>query len=248
MNSPEQHDIEPAPPAAYGQHAPFGPSPGVQATMDQMTERLQTVIDAAERAAEAIRYDAEEQARQHLAEAQRKADRMTAERVGLISNLTDDLIRHAGHVREQSEQMVRSLEQAINAVSGKLEIEIEPVTRPPDPPAPGGGEQGAFAMDQAGKEAFESPVAPDGYDDADPQHPAEAQSPHGDVPADPDSAGVDEEALLHATRLAVEGYDREAITRALREDLGVEDPDPILERVQLMRGSLGLDPQPPTEP
>src|SRR5215210_5452366 len=97
------------------------PSPNVQATMHQMTEQLQTVIDAAERAAEAIRYDAEEQARRHLAEAQRKADRMTAERVRLISELTDDLIRHAGQVRDHSEQMVRSLEDAISSVTGKLE-------------------------------------------------------------------------------------------------------------------------------
>ncbi|HET6831310.1 MAG TPA: hypothetical protein VFH44_08185 [Solirubrobacterales bacterium] len=86
-----------------------------------MTDQLQTVIAAAERAAEAIRRDAEEQARRHLAEAQRRADRMTAERVGLISELTDDLIRHATNVRDHSEQMVRALEDAIDSVTGKLE-------------------------------------------------------------------------------------------------------------------------------
>ena len=89
--------------------------------MTQMTTQLQTVIDAAERAAEAIRFDAEEQARHHLAEAQRKADRLTAERVGLISELTDDLIRHASTVRDHSEQMIRALEDAISSVTTKLE-------------------------------------------------------------------------------------------------------------------------------
>ena len=59
-----------------------------------MAERLQTVLEAAERAAEAIRYDAEEQARRHLAGAQQRADGLTAERVRLISQLTDDLIEH----------------------------------------------------------------------------------------------------------------------------------------------------------
>ena len=97
------------------------PSASVQSTIHQMTDQLQTVIEAAERAAEAIRHDAEEQARRHLAEAQRKADRLTAERVGLISELTDDLIRHAANVRDHSEQMVRALEDAISSVTDKLE-------------------------------------------------------------------------------------------------------------------------------
>ena len=97
------------------------PSASVQSTIHQMTDQLQTVIEAAERAAEAIRHDAEEQARRHLAEAQRKADRLTAERVGLISELTDDLIRHAANVRDHSEHLVRALEDAINSVTDKLE-------------------------------------------------------------------------------------------------------------------------------
>lgn len=85
--------------------------------MNQMTERLQTVIEAAERAAEAIRFDAEEQARIHLAEARLKADRLTAERVRLISELTDDLIRRAGTVRDHSEQMIGAMDEAINSVA-----------------------------------------------------------------------------------------------------------------------------------
>lgn len=97
------------------------PSASVQGTMHQMTEQLQTVIDAAERAADAIRHDAEDQARQHLVDAQCKADQLTAERVSLISDLTDDLIRHAGTVRQHSEQMVRALEDAITSVTSKLD-------------------------------------------------------------------------------------------------------------------------------
>ncbi len=97
------------------------PSPNVQQTMQQMTDQMQAVIEAAERAAEAIRFDAEEQARRHLAEAQRKADRLTAERVGLISELTDDLMRHASTVRDHSEQMIRALEDAITSVTEKLD-------------------------------------------------------------------------------------------------------------------------------
>jgi vacuolar-type H+-ATPase subunit H len=95
------------------------PRPG--AASSEMSARVQTVIEAAERAADAIRYDAEEQARQHLAAAQKKADRMTAERVRLISHLTDDLIEQASVVREHSEEMVSSLQQAIDTVSKRLD-------------------------------------------------------------------------------------------------------------------------------
>lgn len=99
----------------------LAPTEGAQLTIDQMTNRLQTVIDAAERAAAAIRYDAEERARRHLEEAQRRADALTAERVRLIAGLTDDLIRHAGTVREHSERMIGGLDEAIDAVTAQLE-------------------------------------------------------------------------------------------------------------------------------
>lgn len=150
------------------------PSPGVQATMHEMSERLQSVIDAAERGAEAIRSDAEERARMHVAAAQRKADRMTAERVRLIAELTDDLITQAGTIRDRSEQMVAALDDAIGSVGGNGD------SRPT------------------------------------PRRPAEPTS---------------QEALVHATRLAVAGSDHETIARALRERFGIANPGPIVERV-----------------
>jgi vacuolar-type H+-ATPase subunit H len=119
--------------------------------MHQMTEQLQTVIDAAERAADAIRHDAEDQARQHLVEAQRKADQLTAERVSLISDLTDDLIRHAETVKQHSEQMVRALEDAISSVTTKLD---QPGFRDPIA-APGAG-----ADDWTGYGAPSAPAPP----------------------------------------------------------------------------------------
>lgn len=124
--------------------------------MDQMTDRLQTVIDAAEHAAEAIRFNAEEQARSHLIEAQRKADRLTAERVGLISELTDDLVRHAGTVRDHSEQMIRALDDAIDSVSTKLSRPDAGGSSTASPTPPG---QAAFAGAQR---RFASHPAPAG--------------------------------------------------------------------------------------
>lgn len=231
-----QDPAGPGAPMRWTSSSTHVPSPNVQATMHQMTEQLQTVIDAAERAAEAIRYDAEEQARRHLAEAQRKADRMTAERVGLISELTDDLVRHAANVRDHSEQMVRALEDAITSVTDKLEqpamTDPFPSSEPPGPSLPFGEPidsppPGAGAIVDSG-----------GYTDLvgdlpspPPAPPAAAPAPAVPAPAPAPAPEVSQEALLHATRLAIAGEDRRAIGDALRDQYGVANPEPIVDRV-----------------
>ena len=359
------------------------PSPNVQQTMQQMTDQMQAVIEAAERAAEAIRFDAEEQARRHLAEAQRKADRLTAERVGLISELTDDLMRHASTVRDHSEQMIRALEDAITSVTEKLDQPgmsddfgassagqpllpedppgvapqlhhppppppsplpspfAEAAAPPPPPPPPIGGETSPAwspsepAPDVGGQSAFveddeeadilgvvesapiEAEAPSDAADDAEesvvqapppeesasapapsppdvgsgsytdlvglPEEPPEAPwqpavgsappppppPPEGlapppppppdaapppppeqaigdagasgsriDDPASPpigsnplDEVAVSQEALQHATRMAMAGEDRDRIAEELRREYGIANPDPIVDRV-----------------
>ncbi len=217
--------------------------------MQRMTEQVQTVIDAAERAAEAIRYDAEEQARRHLAEAQRKADRLTAERVGLISELTDDLVRHAANVRDHSEQMVRALEDAIHSVTDKLEqsamTDTFPSAAPPGPSLPLGqplgpsestvvGRQdpnydpsqaavraGGFAG-SAAPSVPRAPVAYPGNDAAAEPDPEPSQAQQPEIPFD---------AILHATRLAANDTDPAAIASELRNRFGIENPDPIVDRI-----------------
>lgn len=219
---------------SWGQTQPQIPSPNVQATMTQMTTQLQTVIDAAERAAEAIRYDAEEQARHHLAEAQRKADRLTAERVGLISDLTDDLIRHASTVRDHSEQMIRALEDAISSVTTKLE---QPALAESLGGSYGSEIPGQTALDGSAVPSTPSysapaagPSAPVGAPAVATPSPAPVAQPAAAAPA-ASSAPISEEALLHATRLAVAGNDRATISAALRDGYGVADPDPVVARV-----------------
>jgi hypothetical protein len=246
--NPPASDV--APQQQWGQEAPLGPSPSVQATMNQMTDRMQTVIDAAERAADAIRHDAEEQARRHLSEAQRKADRMTAERVRLISELTDDLIRHAATVREHSEQMVRALEDAIGSVTGKLgePAFTEPFPLDEDQPTPYEAPPLPLSSQMPALPTTPAPAAQpaaepaSGYESSWPQEPAQptpapapepTPAPPPAAPASPPPAAgpPSQEALLHATRLAVAGNDRETIARALRDEHGIADPNPIVDRV-----------------
>lgn len=220
-------DPDPAPgiyPGGWTQSQPPQPSSNVRQTMDQMTEQLQTVIDAAERAAEAIRLDAEEQAHHHLTAAQREADRLTAERVGLISDLTDDLIHHAGTVRKHSEDMVRALEEAIGSVTAKLD----------QPALSRSFSSQASRSDQANNP---SPATAPAQRDVSHAIPASARAT-GASPADttsverpPQPIPVAEDALLLATRLAVAGNDRATIAAALRHDLGLANPGPVVARV-----------------
>jgi hypothetical protein len=233
MSNDERNEVVGPPERAVSQHAPLGPSPSVQNTMTQMTERMQTVIDAAERAAEAIRYDAEEQARRHLAETRRKADRLTAERVRMISELTDDLVRHADEVRGHSEQMVSSLEGAISSVTGKLNQSA--ITAPlvhADPSVVDYDGSPPLAEGPEGVQAFAGAEPSPALEHGDDGAPAALESPPALDPAPrANRPPVSQEALLHATRLAVAGNDRETITRARREEHGVGEPDAVVDRV-----------------
>lgn len=231
---------EPAPTAP----TPQAPPPSLPQTLApapeaaQMSDRLQTVMGAVERAAEAIRADAEEQARRHLAEAQEKADRMTSDRVRMISELTDDLIEHASIVRDHSEQMVAALERAITGVSGRLaEIgEEEPGATAADTTAKGpnaAAESSASAVPEGASEPGqqsesrpepeEVPAAAAGAGAARPRDAAESSSAGSEK--EPSA-----EVLLRATQLAIAGESREAIAARLRADFAI-DPEPVLREV-----------------
>ena len=64
--------------------------------------------------------------------------------------------------------------------------------------------------------------------------PAPGGRQRSEVPLSAPSTGeqaVSEDALLHASRLAAAGETRETIADTLRQVWGVNDPDPIVDRV-----------------
>jgi len=83
-------------------------------------ERIETIIDAATRAASEIRGDAREEAERHLEEAQREADRLTMRRIGLMSQLTDSLIERAEKLRREVDELARAMEDAMRAVAATV--------------------------------------------------------------------------------------------------------------------------------
>lgn len=189
-------------------------------SLDQVSQRVQRLIKAAELTAEAIRSDAERQAVEYLTEAQRRADRLTSERISLIASLTDDLIGHAGAVHSHSGQMVDSLERTIKTITEGERMEL-------------GSADGSSAALSAG-ESPEAGAAAAGTPGV------TAYGGSGEGVEATDAAGeqqagaiseTDDDVVLYATRLAIAGSERAEIASALREERGVSDPEPILDRV-----------------
>jgi cell division septum initiation protein DivIVA len=82
-------------------------------------QRLEAIVEAAERAAEGVIDDAEKQARSYLAEARERADREAAERLSALDGMTDSLLGEAATLRRAAERLQAALEDA------KARIEVE---------------------------------------------------------------------------------------------------------------------------
>lgn len=87
-------------------------------------ERLEAIVEAAERAAESVIDDAEAQARKHLAEARAEADRLADNRIPDLSELIDSLLGQALSLREEAERLQATLEEAkARTESGKAQAQ-----------------------------------------------------------------------------------------------------------------------------
>lgn len=96
-------------------------------------ERLEAIVEAAERAAESVIDDAETQARRYLAQARAEADRLGEDRISGLSDLIDSLLAQATSLRQEAERLQASLE----AAKGLIENSESPATtRQPEQPEP----------------------------------------------------------------------------------------------------------------
>ena len=165
-------------------------------------ERLAAIVEAAERAAVTVIDDAEEQARRRIEAAEIEAERLVAERLGSLAELTDSLVAQAEAIRVQSERLVFALQEAKRRLGG-------------EPSNPG---------------ASRSPVRPSHLSAVEPgpepEAPAEPAEPRPDG-AERTAAG----ARLLATQMAVSGNSRGEIEEKLRSGFDIEDTAPILDAI-----------------
>lgn len=98
-------------------------------------ERLEAIVEAAERAAETVINDAEAQARQYLAQARAEADRAVEGRLTEVSELIETLLGQATLLRQEAERLQATLEEA-RARIGSGEAVGVPSAREAERPAP----------------------------------------------------------------------------------------------------------------
>jgi hypothetical protein len=193
------------------------------------SERVQSVLEAAERAAEGIIRDAEVEAERQIAESQARAEQIVRERSRLATQLSDELLEQAATIKEQSDHLITALQAAIRALEQELAAESPASTEAPEAEvavepgdAEGSVESGAEEPGRRG-ELTAVPAPAPGAAGGD---PSSAGAGADAAPRDPAKA-----ARLLATQMAVAGSSREEIESRLREELGIDDPAAILDAV-----------------
>lgn len=204
-----------------------GPAP-LRDPVATATQRIQLIIEAAEKAAAGIIEDAEAQARLYLDETGRRADRLADERARVMSDITDSLIDRAEAVKRQSDDLVVALDQAKAKID---EMVRERPSSMPDPPPP----RLRKAEEPGRATPHLTPVEPQGTTEAPPippeaeprviAHPSAPASAHSSITAS--SAG----ARLIATQMVVAGSSRIEIENRLRNEFGIQEAGPMLDAI-----------------
>jgi hypothetical protein len=179
-------------------------------------ERLEAIVEAAERAAEGVIDDAEAQARRYLAQAQAEADRLAEGRSSELSGLIETLLGQALSLRREAESLQATLEEARARIEGGAEA-----------PAP----EAIEAKPTAPEDIYDQPEGPE-----EPERPAAPrlravvfeEAPLAEAGTRrSDAAG----ARLLATQMAISGSSREEIAHRLRSGFEIEDADAILDAI-----------------
>ena len=248
---------QPTPQGNEGQ-TPSGGPPPLRESVSSAGERIQVIIEAAEKAAAGIIEDADAQARRYIDTSRQRADVLADERVRVMSDLTDTLIRQAEMVRRQSDELLAALDSARGELASRIGQELSSGTAAPAgvPPAPAQDQPPAQASrvphlqpvesERPDLQAVEPPAAPQPTPQAQPPQsssPAPQQSapqpPQDTAPAAPpppsgaQSAATipSDGARLLAAQMAVAGSSREEIETRLRDEFGIQDAGPILDGI-----------------
>lgn len=218
-----------------------GAIPPLRESVSSAGERIQVIIEAAEKAAAGIIEDADAQAHRYIEASRERADVLADERVRVMSDLTDTLIRQAEMVKRQSDDLLAALDSARSELSSRIGQELS--SGGGQPPAIG---QPAEASRVPHLQPVESArpglqaVAPAAEPQAAPQPPpAPAQQPSAAPPPPPQPIGqqaaggapASDGARLLAAQMAVAGSSRQEIEGRLRDEFGIEDASPILDGI-----------------
>lgn len=197
------------------------PAPPQPPLATSTAERLAAIVEAAERAAVTVIDDAERQAQRQLEQARTEADRIVAERLGSLTDLTDSLLVQAEAIQAQAQQLLASLAEAKRRIGAEGGAEagdggptpirgshlsaVEPAAEP--------SIAARFSAEQRGAAAENSSTA---------ERRGAAAAEDSGTPAG---------ARLLATQMAVSGNTREEIEERLRNGFEIEDTASILDAI-----------------
>lgn len=196
----------------------------LRSSISDAAERIDEVVQAAERVAVELQEDARREAEQYLQERREDADRLVAERAGALSELSHSLVSQVEELSEQS----RALAGRVDEIAEEFRSVLEEGFEAPQP----GPAQIAIPGDGPIQEPV--PAAEPAFD-ADPEPALESE---GEIlsedldeeDAEPESRAP-EEALLRATQMAISGRSRAEIGEQLRSEFDLDDPEPLLDQV-----------------
>ncbi|MBS1679402.1 MAG: hypothetical protein JST08_18665 [Actinobacteria bacterium] len=181
---------------------------------DSTAARLAEIVGAAEEAAKRVIDEAEEEARSRIVDAHEEADRIVADRLAGLAELTDQIAVQAEALRRQSEVLQQALAEAKAELGGDAALDGAGLAgqRPPDrepvpEPEPAARKPAGPALTVVGPVAEEEPAA----------GAQEVGTPAG--------------ARLLATQMAVSGSSRSEIEERLRSGFALEDTRGILDAI-----------------
>jgi len=187
---------------------------------DSTAARLGEIVAAAEKAAKQVIDEAEEEARSRLIDAREEADRIVADRLAGLVELTEEISAQADALRRQSEALQRALAEAraelggADSLGGAALMKRRAADRDPEPdpgPEPGTRKPAGPALTVVGSNAEEPGAGVPGTP------PEEAATPAG--------------ARLLATQMAVSGSSRNEIEERLRTGFAIKDTRAILDAI-----------------
>lgn len=98
--------------------APGSKGSSAPAAVAGVGERVQAILDDAERAAAEIRAEAEAQSAEYLAERRREADRLVEERLESLGELTEALSARAAAVERDASELAAEVKDALGRLKG----------------------------------------------------------------------------------------------------------------------------------
>jgi vacuolar-type H+-ATPase subunit H len=220
----------------------FDRTPRGREIEDSTAARLAEIVAAAEKAARQVIDEAEDEARSRLIDAREEADRIVADRLAGLAELTDEIAAQAEALRRQSEALQRALAEAKvelgggaeslggSAIMGRRRDDSDSEERRPTGPALSIVE--TSADEQPDPEPEPEPASDD--------RPVAEAAPNGDRNGNGSSPGFSGSsregatpagARLLATQMAVSGSSRAEIEARLRNGFAIKDTGAILDAI-----------------